>query len=88
MPSGAAGVVGGGLGVWRDRGHLAFTESGMARFEDPGIGAVRDMSGRGRPDLHARKPGGGTSTELGTTRIEHYKSLCENDSAVWIIVFL
>ena len=62
MPFGATGMVGGGIGAWRDRRHLEVTESAMARFEDPGIGAARDMSGLGLPDLHAPKPGGGTRT--------------------------
>ena len=62
MHSEATAMVGGGVGAWRDRGHLDIRESRMARFEDPGIGAVRDMSGRGLPDLHAPKRGGGTQT--------------------------
>ena len=62
MPSGAAEVVGGGIGAWRDPGHLEFTESRMAGFGDLGMGAVGGMSGRGFPDLHDLKPCGGTQT--------------------------
>ena len=61
MPLRETGMVGGGIGARRDRGHLGFTGPAMPRFEDPGIRAVRETSGRGRPDLHAREPGGGTS---------------------------
>ena len=62
MPSGATGMVGGGIGAWRDRGHLEGTEAAMALLQDPGMGGVRDTSGRSLLDLHAPKPGGGTQT--------------------------
>ena len=47
----------------------------MARCEDPGIGAARDVTGRGHPGLHVRKPGGGTHSYSAPARFTP-ASLC------------